>query len=296
MSDTAEALVEQMVAAGEWPEPSVFEAIVAQGEQAVPPLVEIIRRDAHGWPDEAPLDHALGLLSMLPAREAVSAVLDLFNRYDNEVLESIPYVLRPFGAEVVEPLLPVLQNLSIDWYARAVANQIALEASRSHPDLRARVTGLMRHMLADLVSRASTVTSRERTVGSSLVVDMAQLADPQDRELIQAALDAGMSEMIGENDVEYYYKHGEPEPNVDVEDWLTDYRRRYQEHLEAERLETEPEPLPKPLTQVKAQSLRQAPYQRPEPVRVERRIGRNDPCWCGSGKKYKNCHLREETR
>ena len=21
------------------------------------------------------------------------------------------------------------------------------------------------------------------------------------------------------------------------------------------------------------------------------KIGRNDPCWCGSGKKYKNCHL-----
>ena len=27
-----------------------------------------------------------------------------------------------------------------------------------------------------------------------------------------------------------------------------------------------------------------------EPVRVEQKIGRNDPCPCGSGKKYKNCH------
>jgi len=25
-----------------------------------------------------------------------------------------------------------------------------------------------------------------------------------------------------------------------------------------------------------------------------RNLGRNDPCWCGSGKKYKNCHLRED--
>jgi preprotein translocase subunit SecA len=30
--------------------------------------------------------------------------------------------------------------------------------------------------------------------------------------------------------------------------------------------------------------------QRTEPVRVEKRVGRNDPCPCGSGKKYKNCH------
>ncbi len=27
-----------------------------------------------------------------------------------------------------------------------------------------------------------------------------------------------------------------------------------------------------------------------QPVRVEEKIGRNDPCPCGSGKKYKNCH------
>jgi preprotein translocase subunit SecA len=26
------------------------------------------------------------------------------------------------------------------------------------------------------------------------------------------------------------------------------------------------------------------------PIRVDPKIGRNDPCPCGSGKKYKNCH------
>ena len=33
--------------------------------------------------------------------------------------------------------------------------------------------------------------------------------------------------------------------------------------------------------------------QKLEPVRVEKKVGRNDPCPCGSGKKYKNCHGRE---
>jgi preprotein translocase subunit SecA len=28
----------------------------------------------------------------------------------------------------------------------------------------------------------------------------------------------------------------------------------------------------------------------PQPVKVEKKVGRNDPCPCGSGKKYKNCH------
>jgi len=31
-----------------------------------------------------------------------------------------------------------------------------------------------------------------------------------------------------------------------------------------------------------------------EPVKVGPKVGRNDPCPCGSGKKYKNCHGRDE--
>ncbi len=32
----------------------------------------------------------------------------------------------------------------------------------------------------------------------------------------------------------------------------------------------------------------------PASARPDRDLGRNDPCWCGSGKKYKHCHLRED--
>jgi preprotein translocase subunit SecA len=38
-----------------------------------------------------------------------------------------------------------------------------------------------------------------------------------------------------------------------------------------------------------------AAYEEPvaqEPVRVEKTPGRNEPCFCGSGKKYKLCHGR----
>ena len=30
--------------------------------------------------------------------------------------------------------------------------------------------------------------------------------------------------------------------------------------------------------------------QRVQPVRVDKKVGRNDPCPCGSGKKFKQCH------
>ncbi len=34
--------------------------------------------------------------------------------------------------------------------------------------------------------------------------------------------------------------------------------------------------------------------QSPTPIRVQKTPGRNDPCWCGSGKKYKQCHMKAD--
>ena len=31
-----------------------------------------------------------------------------------------------------------------------------------------------------------------------------------------------------------------------------------------------------------------------QPIRAEKTVGRNDPCPCGSGKKYKVCHMRSD--
>jgi preprotein translocase subunit SecA len=36
--------------------------------------------------------------------------------------------------------------------------------------------------------------------------------------------------------------------------------------------------------------------QKTEPVRVDKKVGRNDPCPCGSGKKYKQCHGLQQGR
>ena len=46
------------------------------------------------------------------------------------------------------------------------------------------------------------------------------------------------------------------------------------------------------LAQAQAASAAQAPAA--EPVRAGPRTGRNDACWCGSGKKYKHCHMKSD--
>ncbi|MCB0194892.1 MAG: SEC-C domain-containing protein, partial [Anaerolineae bacterium] len=43
----------------------------------------------------------------------------------------------------------------------------------------------------------------------------------------------------------------------------------------------------------KAETAGAAP-QTPTPIRVQKTPGRNDLCYCGSGKKYKHCHMKTD--
>lgn len=71
-----------------------------------------------------------------------------------------------------------------------------------------------------------------------------------------------------------------------------------QQQLKQARFTQEPQQKPKEkLVESRSDVSEQAEGQAQEPVkpkqqpvRVEQKIGRNDPCPCGSGKKYKNCH------
>jgi len=42
-----------------------------------------------------------------------------------------------------------------------------------------------------------------------------------------------------------------------------------------------------------AKQMRTNQESAPQPVKLAKHLGRNDPCWCGSGKKWKKCHYPE---
>ena len=54
------------------------------------------------------------------------------------------------------------------------------------------------------------------------------------------------------------------------------------------------EAAPRASAQIDQAITNQASDKKPEPIRNRgEKVGRNDPCPCGSGKKYKNCHMRQ---
>jgi len=64
------------------------------------------------------------------------------------------------------------------------------------------------------------------------------------------------------------------------------------------RIQLPPRPVARPVTQegepqAAAPAQRQAP-QKPANKFVDSKTGRNDPCPCGSGKKYKHCHGKQD--
>jgi hypothetical protein len=287
-STTARALVDELVAAGEWPTPQLLEDILGQGEEAVEPLREVVRRDVHGWPDEAPLCFAIDLLGSLGAMQAIPDLVDLFRRYDNETLQSASATLGVFGAAAVDAMLPLVREDSLDWYQRSEASTAAILAAGEDVELRERVAATLREILAADVARASELDEDEKEWAASVVTDLTHMADPKARELIQAAFDADALApgMIDREDVDYYYSGGEeevtpPKPRA----WLEEYKDLYAEEMEGRAVQRH-EPLAVPDPDEFYDEPRQEPFQHAGP-----HIGRNDPCWCGSGKKYKNCHL-----
>jgi len=77
-----------------------------------------------------------------------------------------------------------------------------------------------------------------------------------------------------------------PKPQPEVKRAMPETRNDYSKYRATK------ETLPSSEEQRQAASAQQGEKQRPQPIKAGPRIGRNDPCPCGSGKKYKNCHGR----
>jgi hypothetical protein len=360
MSEQAKALVQKMVEAGEWPAPALLEEIVTQGQEAAEPLLEILRTRPHGWPAEAPLDHAALLVSALHPPEGLPALLALLSDYPHETGETAAECAAAYGAEAVEPALAITRDAGLSWLPRSLAATLAIRAAGTDRALRAHVAAVLRDLLAQQLTRAAEYTEAEDEedfdedyddfegatyqegegeeeevpedesdlapedalpagvdeakgefvtppgspddyyqMTTCLVLDLAVLADPEARDLIHQAYQANVVDgwMIGERDVQHYYREGGDKPSApDPHAPLERYRESYEEHLARERrkpLDILPHPSQArpPMPRYPAEEAPLKPF-----THAEKNPGRNEPCWCGSGKKYKDCHMRADRK
>ena len=288
MGTQVQALVDRLWTAGEWPDPQLLEDIAAQGEAVIEPLVAYVRRDEHEWPEDyhyGPLDFALYLLGRLHATSALPDILNLYRLYDDDILDLWLRHLQDFGPELIEPGLDIVRDRSLNWYQRAMGSELAHIGAKNDPDLRARLALALRDILDDYIAQADQLTDEDFTAIGALVNDLVSLGYTEARPSMERAyeMDIVDESIIGREDLDEAFQEGSQPFRPRQSDWLAQYRQDY-ERRQAEVQHQQ--------SITRYSELLGEP--RSLPVRAGPKLGRNDPCWCGSGKKYKNCHMRQD--
>jgi SEC-C motif len=267
-AENARLLVRRLIDTGERLPKELRSDILHLGDAGVMALLEILEDEAlaqidspgEGW---API-HAAALLGNLRAATAVEPMLRALARtgpldiLHDRVVSSLPRI----GAPVVEPALRTAASAE-DEVRDSVASVLA------------RV-GLRDDRILDVL-----LAQLRRAPG--FAGNLAEYGDPRALPSLIEALDAFELNESGNP----FANHALIEIRCAIEELGGTLTAEQQ--LKCRR------------GQAAAESVRQRLRERLEapadasppvaPARRHDRPGRNDPCWCGSGKKYKRCHI-----
>ncbi len=147
-----------------------------------------------------------------------------------------------------------------------------------------RIADIIRPIVADYLSRYDTLDEKQRDTVSALAGELIELADIEARPMLEQALAEGKfdDEEFDQEFLEEAYR-GDLERYVPpVRNLLEQYRQDYQRQQEQ--------------LQEEARLAIFEPETGPQPIVLSPKIGRNDRCWCGSGQKYKKCHLAQDEK
>ena len=253
---------------------------------SVPYLARIIEEDNYwkwGGPGDAwsPI-HALHLLGGMKTAEALQVLIDTLRDRGEDIgdwlTEDMPSILANFGTSAVEPLKEMVLDDSLDDFVRGAVATALVVIAHNHTEYREPVITLFRQIVKEVnVKRAEDVNYTFITL---IVADLAELKDPDAFEDIKQAFE---NELIDEffidfDDIQRIYG-------------TSDKDMHYHRH--------EKDPMdhfsPKNIERLYKISYATKKKQTKKYQVNKKKIGRNDPCPCGSGKKYKKCCLRKDS-
>ena len=278
LSDDLNTLIELLTETGVSTKPKgidtdLKDSIRAHGAAAIEPLMamidSIVRSNyelEENW-NYADVS-AVEILADLPIDEGVVTRLhELMTRYpDDEWLSNAVINETPrAGAVVIGPSLTILRDRALEEFPRIQAAEMLGNTAKHHPDLRDRIAD-------DLISVMAAVdpvteTDDDRAVNGFIMIALEETRAERYIPFIQQVFAQGRIDTTI-TDVEWA---------VDGIQGKDPMERRTRERNDADSWGESPKDF--------------EPFQ---PYVAPVRPGRNDPCWCGSGKKYKKCHMRED--
>jgi HEAT repeat protein len=279
MSDAdTQALVRRILEHTETLPASLQADILARGAEAVVRLVEVLLDEplAHTTaPGEghAPI-HAVRLLAQLKASEAIEPMVRrLMHTEPGEVLhDTLLYALEELGPAVAPAALEALAD------ARTSDERFGLLSALSHCGAR-----------DERIYAALLVQLEEDPIAAAM--NLSVYGDPRAIEPLTRALEAHEVDEDAEDlfanqtIIELQHAIEQLGGTLDAAQLEKAARARGSRHRLSALFQRMLDTLPPP------------PAERaPRPAERTPRPGRNEPCWCGSGVKYKKCHLGEDPR
>jgi len=256
---------------------------------SVPYLARIVEEDTY-WVIGGPGDawsaiHALHLLGGIETKEALNVLIATLRDYGEDIgnwlLGSMPAILANFGPSAIGPLKAVVLDDGLDGFVRGAASKALVVIAYNHSECREPIIKLFRQIIRD----ADVRDAEDSDMFISLLVeDLVQFKDQAATEEIELAFTKGLVDesYIDLVDVKRIYRTPDEELYYHHFDWdpIDHFSQENIEYLDKlHYVEAEKQKSGSKLTKGKK----------------KKKIGRNDPCPCGSGKKYKKCCLRKES-
>jgi hypothetical protein len=295
-----------------------IQELVRRGAEVLPRLREILQNEDYWYEGQGGdfwiIYHAITVLGLAGKPEDLSFLLsklmDAFYADNHWVIQILPAVFERFGEPAIEPLMNFIVQERGSYkdnqdYAQARYKSAAALArlARAHPSQRERIFNFLSAFYADpqeddalfLSFAADSLIYLDRKRG------LAALRAAYDRKAVSKNLIGSYGEFVASLDNPEYHHLREFE--LDLLDFyqpkaIAERQRRWKEEAaNPEQLYWEPG-TPPPVNAPAPWQLEDAEPEVPSGYEVAKtgsvinpgKIGRNDPCPCGSGKKYKKCH------
>ena len=259
-------LVRLLLEQGEEMSPNLRAKIISMKSASIPPLINMLNNEAiqmenapgEGW---API-HAVELLGELKAEDAIHPMLRWLSETDpgDDILHSrLITALSSLGQAAYQPVMDAFGETYDEDYRMSLCDVLVNSGVRSE-----RIFGILLDYLQENVEYGAMNFAM---YGDSKALDHLhqaldnwQLKDETDNLLANQAvieLCGTVRELGGQ---------------------LTASQKQKLKQVRADRDRNSRQ----------MDAMFRLPDEEKEPQR--RKLGRNDPCWCGSGKKYKRCH------
>ena len=224
--------------------------------------------------------HAWRALGQLKAVEAVKPLLDLAATSDDDWLfEDLPKVFGLIGPDAIPILEAFLEaGCKCEWAVIAALNGIK-DIAKRNPEYRDSVVSIA-------VNNLKRYTNNDSTVNADIIVLLMDLNAVETIDVIREAFQADKVDLsvagdVEEVEIEFGLRTKRASP---ARNWILETGKFANSGL-AELTKTLQQRLAGTGQQVSSPA-------QPKQVQPHRNVGRNDPCPCGSGKKYKKCCLQ----